>query len=833
MLPAMAGNLRRRILGRLLLVAVALAAIAGGAAYFLDRRAIDQRILSLALEESRGLATHVGFLSTPRPDDFEALRQQVTAHVLAEHIAEGHFVVIEIYDLARRKVVEASHPAFTEVEKVVDAESHPFGEGDQLSHHWLSIGGVSYVQVFAPLKVGGRTTAYFEGTFRVDPESMRRMNRELISAVLLVVLVVFATAVALYPLMLRLNRDLLQLSDDLSYANMGMLAALGSAVARRDRGTNAHNYRVTIYAIHLARALGLSYDQIRGLIKGAFLHDVGKIGIADAILRKPGRLTPEETHVMQAHVRYGVEIVGKFEWLADAVDVIRCHHERVDGNGYPAGLKGSAIPIAARIFTVVDVFDALTTRRPYKAPISLEETMRTLEAGRGLSFDPEVLDAFESLAPELYRAISTSDELQVARVLDHLLVHYFPAPAGAHGARQLPQMQMPTLTPAPVPTVANLDYLSGAWSLDWPGRGRDPGQGAREGKVQEEPARDDPFREDPFRDDLFQEESVPQEPLTALAQPSSAELRRSVTNMWPGAWVMQNGSRLASATACGVTPQAQKTGSSPGRSSTGSPKSGRARSAMPSASGAPTWTGAPWTRSNRPVTRTASGNQRRRDGPHADHQRSLEAAGGLRSAGWSGTWGRCSSSPRGAAGPRPAAERLLEGEAAADQEGDQVLAPERASRRRPRRTAGPRGRRGSAAGRCAGRRRGRRPGSARPASSTSITRAGLGVALAEEQEVEGGLARHHHQVGLDPAAALAGGGSGPASLARGLAQLGGCHGRSSHPQVGALHQVAPQQLGAGPLGHHPPGLDHQWPGGPPRGPASRSAPPAAPPRRSG
>jgi putative nucleotidyltransferase with HDIG domain len=502
MLGQMTGNLRRKILGRLLLVAVALAIFAGGGIYFLERRFIDQRIFSLALEESRGLATHVDFLPSPQQTDFDLVRDQLTAHLLAEHINEGHFVVIEIYDLARKKVVEAVHPAFGAIEKVVDARHHITAGGDDLLHHWLSIGDESFVQVSAPLQVGGVTKAYFEGTFRVDPGAMQKMNRELAVSVLLVVLVVFATAVALYPLMLRLNRDLLRLSDDLAYANMGMLAALGSAVARRDRGTNAHNYRVTIYAIHLAKALGLTHVQVRGLIKGAFLHDVGKIGIADAILRKPGRLTPDETSVMRAHVRYGVEIIGKFEWLKDALDVVRCHHERVDGNGYPARLKGDEIPITARIFAVVDVFDALTTRRPYKAPIPLEETMRNLEAGRGLSFDPVVLDAFEALAPELHRTICVTDELQLARTLDRLLVHYFPAPAGTHGERGPPQLR--TIGPAhtPAPGTTSLDYLSGAWSLDVPGRGLD----VADGDPREDPLRDDPFRKALLKDDPFYED---------------------------------------------------------------------------------------------------------------------------------------------------------------------------------------------------------------------------------------------------------------------------------------------------------------------------------------
>jgi HD-GYP domain-containing protein (c-di-GMP phosphodiesterase class II) len=463
----MAGNLRRRILGRLLLVSVALAAVAGGADYFLQRRAIDRQVFSLALDESRGLATHVEFLSTRQPADLEQARSQVTAHLLAEHIAEGHFVGIEIYDLARNMVIEATHPAFTDVELEVDTSHHADSLGEEPVHNWLSIGGMSYVQVFAPLQAGGKTVAYFEGIFRVDPAAMARMDRELARSVLLVVLVVFATAAVLYPLMLRLNRDLLRLSDDLAHANMGMLATLGSAVARRDRGTSAHNYRVTIYAIHLARAVGLSHEQIRGLIKGAFLHDVGKIGIADAILRKPARLTAQETGVMQAHVRYGVEIVGKFGWLSDALDVVRCHHERVDGTGYPAGLKAGEIPLAARVFAVVDVFDALTTRRPYKEPVSLQETVRILEDGRGRSFDPQVLDAFVAMAAELHRSISSADELGLARALDRLLVRYFPAPATDHGGRGPPRLH----PLAPEPGGAELDYLSGSWSIERPETG--------------------------------------------------------------------------------------------------------------------------------------------------------------------------------------------------------------------------------------------------------------------------------------------------------------------------------------------------------------------------
>jgi putative nucleotidyltransferase with HDIG domain len=286
-------------------------------------------------------------------------------------------------------------------------------------------------------------------------------------------------------------------------------------VARRDRGTNAHNYRVTIYSIHLARVLGLDHEQIRGVIKGAFLHDVGKIGIADAILRKPGRLTPQETTVMQAHVRYGAEIVGKFEWLKDALDVVQCHHERFDGRGYPAGLVGEQIPLSARIFAVVDVFDALTTRRPYKDAIPLGETLQTMEEERGTRFDPAVLDAFVALAPELHLLVSKADELKLTRMLDRLLIHYFPAPSGSKAARapiRLGLAPRPTtyggtgelaLTPAPIsaPITApadHLGYLSGSWSLEGTGRSAE--------------ASPDPFAEDPLHDDPFRDYKPPDDP---------------------------------------------------------------------------------------------------------------------------------------------------------------------------------------------------------------------------------------------------------------------------------------------------------------------------------
>ena len=166
-------------------------------------------------------------------------------------------------------------------------------------------------------------------------------------------------------------------------------------------------------------------EYIACLIKGSFLHDVGKIAISDRILLKPGKLTDEETVIMKTHVHHGVDIVGHYGWLKDAADVVRYHHEKYDGSGYEAGLKGHDIPINARIFAVADVFDALTSRRPYKEPLDLETAMRILMESRGSHFDPMLIDAFAGITGSLYGEISGADDKHLEERLDGLIDRYF------------------------------------------------------------------------------------------------------------------------------------------------------------------------------------------------------------------------------------------------------------------------------------------------------------------------------------------------------------------------------------------------------------------------
>lgn len=175
------------------------------------------------------------------------------------------------------------------------------------------------------------------------------------------------------------------------------LTSLMSALDARDRETEGHSMRVSRLTCLLAEEIGLNGHQLKAIERGALLHDIGKIGISDTVLHKPGKLTDEEWKTMRIHPDIGARIVEGIPFLQDALSVIRYHHERWDGSGYPIGLKGEDIPIQARIFAVADVFDALTSRRSYRTKSSAEEAIQYIKEQSGILFDPLIVEALTKL----------------------------------------------------------------------------------------------------------------------------------------------------------------------------------------------------------------------------------------------------------------------------------------------------------------------------------------------------------------------------------------------------------------------------------------------------
>ena len=172
------------------------------------------------------------------------------------------------------------------------------------------------------------------------------------------------------------------------------LKALTSALDTRDKETAGHSERVVNFSLRLGRELGLSAKEMRALEYGALLHDIGKIGVPDAILRKPARLTEEEWTKMRLHPLIGKKILSGINFLEGAASVVAQHHEKWDGSGYPLGLKGEEIDLKARIFAVADAFDAITSERVYKSGRTHETARHELERCSGTHFDPAVVEAF-------------------------------------------------------------------------------------------------------------------------------------------------------------------------------------------------------------------------------------------------------------------------------------------------------------------------------------------------------------------------------------------------------------------------------------------------------
>jgi putative two-component system response regulator len=175
------------------------------------------------------------------------------------------------------------------------------------------------------------------------------------------------------------------------------IAGWSRAMDLRDRETEGHSQRVTELSLKLAKAFGIPENELAHIRHGALLHDMGKLGIPDAILQKPDQLTSDEWMVMRTHPQLAYDMLYPIEYLRAALDIPYCHHEKWDGTGYPRGLKGTEIPVAARIFAVVDVWDAITSDRPYRPAYTIDEALAHIRSQTGRHFDPQVVDVFFKL----------------------------------------------------------------------------------------------------------------------------------------------------------------------------------------------------------------------------------------------------------------------------------------------------------------------------------------------------------------------------------------------------------------------------------------------------
>lgn len=377
-----------RALPGLILACLLLAAATGSLAYLFQLGRVDTHLLHLAQVES----AHLLDASASNGDLDKGMSL----------LTQGQFLLARIYDPAGHLLGQAvSRQADRRLADYASPTPLPFDLEHARSQR-VQIDTVSVLELSLPLVRDGHTWALLQGIYHASPANQKAIHDEILNGVALVVLAVLVTAIVVYRLTISLYRRLSRPSTTAQAGNLEVLEVVGNMIASRDAESSAHNYRVTLYALSLAHEAGLPESAMNGLIAGSFLHDIGKITVSDAILRKPQRLSESEVGEMRLHVRRGVDLVKRSRWLAEAREIIEFHHERFDGSGYPRGVGGERIPLAARIFAIAEVFDALTSVRPYKSAASLEDALEIITREAGRHFDPRLVADFLVIAADVH-----------------------------------------------------------------------------------------------------------------------------------------------------------------------------------------------------------------------------------------------------------------------------------------------------------------------------------------------------------------------------------------------------------------------------------------------
>ena len=387
-------NLLKRALIRVVPVSFVVSLVAAASGYWHAQRLAEQSSVQILSMEARR-AVPDWILALPQVERNAALSTALSGMV------GGVFSSATAYSDKHATIAEAVQPGFEQVALALHSVAHPAIDPAG-AYDSVMVLGQKVLRVFVLLVASdGRVVGHLEGVRVLSAGEQSVVRQAAADSAVLAAFSVLLCAGVLAPLLTGLAASNLRWARLMTEAHLGILEAAGRAIAKRDSETGIHNYRVTWMAARMGEKVGLDTQHMRSLIAGAFLHDVGKVGIPDAILLKPGKLHAEERAIMQTHVEIGGHIAGGVGFLRHARHVIEGHHEKWDGSGYPRGCAGQAIPFNARLFCIVDVYDALRAKRPYKEPFVFETAIAIMREGRGQHFDPLLLDAFEEIVDEI------------------------------------------------------------------------------------------------------------------------------------------------------------------------------------------------------------------------------------------------------------------------------------------------------------------------------------------------------------------------------------------------------------------------------------------------
>ena len=410
-------NMISNFLFRMVVSTAILSMFWGWLIYLYQTDQIKNRVFLELNEASQAIA---GERTTP----FDKIEPRVFEAFISEYnrkTTDFRIVAMDIYD---GDGIPFFHFGGNFGKKGIDARTALPPRGDRKTFTAFKYRGDIYFNASMTIHEGKRYLGAVDLVIVAGRRILGQFRKALLLAIVHAVGTTTTMTLVLFPLILTSYRRLQSSRRGLLISHLQTIKALGNVIAERDHDTDEHNYRVTYFSLGLAERLKLPDQSIRALVKGAFLHDIGKIGIPDSILLKNASLSNQELAIMRTHVEKGIRIVESVAWLEDSIDIIRFHHERYDGSGYPSGAAGESIPVTARIFAIADVFDALISERPYKPAMSHEKAIMVLKQ-ECRRFDPFLLSIFLEISQSQYETVGAMAKAELEMHLIEKLSHYF------------------------------------------------------------------------------------------------------------------------------------------------------------------------------------------------------------------------------------------------------------------------------------------------------------------------------------------------------------------------------------------------------------------------
>lgn len=388
---------------------------------YLEYKNLDRSLIASAVKESSAFAVLLtSYQEKPDEDYLVEIRRMA-----GSALEQTSFILVNLLNGSQELLADVALSSAQAASRAFEEKGLTIIPGSSADGVWVIANKRIYNKVAIPVFDSDEDlTGYITGIYLVSlKESQAIINRFAVSYIICSAAITLC-ALFCYLGFLFLNNHLIRSIGELNRTTIFLVRKLGSALAKSTNQEEGNSSRVLIYAMKLAEKIQLPLDQRRTLIQGVFLHDLGMLPISPATLQKEGELSTEEIKQVDQHPREGAELIKKFRWLKNAEKVIRYHHEKYDGTGYPDGVRHEKIPMVARVFAIADTFDALTTPRPYREPLPLEESLAVLEQETGLQFDPVLLSAFLEIAPHLYETTASKSPRELEKEVDKLLKRY-------------------------------------------------------------------------------------------------------------------------------------------------------------------------------------------------------------------------------------------------------------------------------------------------------------------------------------------------------------------------------------------------------------------------